>query len=214
MARHGDGALHAVPVGVPSAAQPNPEHAGPTGPVAVWLLLGLAGAVALRVGLAGIDGARSAGAGACFGAVLLVPAIAGGWRPAHVRGRELAVGVLGGAPLCVLPFAVVVTGDLVPLDPAGFPRWAVVVTLVAVAEEVLLRGALFSALSTRSSDLTALAVTTVAFALLHVPLYGWAVVPLDLAVGVWLGGLRLATGGSAAPAAAHTVADLAGWWLR
>jgi hypothetical protein len=46
-----------------------------------------------------------------------------------------------------------------------------------------------------------------------VPLYGWGAVPLDLAVGVWLGGLRLVTGGWAAPAVAHTFADLAAGWL-
>ena len=34
-----------------------------------------------------------------------------------------------------------------------------------------------------------------------------------LGVGLWLAGLRLATGGVAAPAIAHTVADLATWWL-
>jgi hypothetical protein len=48
---------------------------------------------------------------------------------------------------------------------------------------------------------------------MHVPLYGWHVVPLDLGVGLWLAGLRLATGGIAAPAIAHTIADLATWWL-
>jgi hypothetical protein len=48
---------------------------------------------------------------------------------------------------------------------------------------------------------------------MHVPLYGWHVMPLDLAVGLVFGGLRLATHGVAAPAAAHAVADLATWWL-
>jgi len=48
---------------------------------------------------------------------------------------------------------------------------------------------------------------------MHVPLYGWHVVPLDLGVGIFLGGLRLAGGGWAGPAIAHAVADLATWWL-
>ena len=52
-----------------------------------------------------------------------------------------------------------------------------------------------------------------AFALLHVPLYGWHVVPLDLGVGLAFAGLRLTTRGIAAPAAAHAIADLATWWL-
>jgi membrane protease YdiL (CAAX protease family) len=59
----------------------------------------------------------------------------------------------------------------------------------------------------------AIVVTSVAFALMHVPLYGWHVVPLDLGVGIFLGGLRLASGGIAAPAVAHAVADIATWWL-
>jgi hypothetical protein len=40
------------------------------------------------------------------------------------------------------------------------------------------------------------------------------VLPLDLAVGVCLGALRLYAGSATAPAVAHTLADLAGWWLR
>ena len=46
------------------------------------------------------------------------------------------------------------------------------------------------------------------------PLYGWAALPLDLAVGLLLGGLRMLAGGWGAPAVAHAAADLAGWWLR
>jgi hypothetical protein len=39
-------------------------------------------------------------------------------------------------------------------------------------------------------------------------------VPLDIAVGVWLGTLRAISGTVTAPALAHSLADLAGWWLR
>ena len=72
---------------------------------------------------------------------------------------------------------------------------------------------LFDALRRAGGVLPAIAITTLAFAAMHVPLYGWHVVPLDLAVGLGFGGLRLVTGRVAAPAAAHTVADLATWWL-
>jgi membrane protease YdiL (CAAX protease family) len=88
-----------------------------------------------------------------------------------------------------------------------------VTTMVVAGEEVLLRGALFAALERAAGPVAAVAVTAVAFALMHVPLYGWEVVPLDLGVGVWLGGLRLATGGVAAPAVAHWIADLSTWWV-
>ena len=60
----------------------------------------------------------------------------------------------------------------------------------------------------------ALGVAAVAFALLHVPLYGWSVLPLDLAVGVVLGLLRSWSGTAAAPAVTHVVADLVGWFVR
>jgi membrane protease YdiL (CAAX protease family) len=98
-----------------------------------------------------------------------------------------------------------------PASP--FAPWALVTIVVAVAEEAVLRGLLFDRVRRSGGTLLALAVTTIAFALMHVPLYGWHVVPLDLAVGFVLGGLRIATRGIAAPAVAHAVADLATWWL-
>ena len=85
--------------------------------------------------------------------------------------------------------------------------------LVASAEEAVLRGVLFDRLTRAGGIPLAIGVTTLAFALLHVPLYGWHVVPLDLAVGLGLGGLRVATRSVAAPAAAHALADLATRWL-
>jgi len=77
----------------------------------------------------------------------------------------------------------------------------------------VLRGSLFGAILRARGPGVAVGITTVIFALMHVPLYGWHVVPLDLAVGLWLAGLRLTTRGVAAPAIAHIVADLATWWL-
>ena len=91
--------------------------------------------------------------------------------------------------------------------------WAVITIVVATAEEAILRGSLFDVLTRSHGALAAVLVTSVVFALLHVPLYGWHVVPLDLGVGLWLAGLRLISGGVAAPAVAHVVADLATWWL-
>jgi membrane protease YdiL (CAAX protease family) len=96
---------------------------------------------------------------------------------------------------------------------APFLLWALITIVVASAEEAVLRGVLLDRLEAVAGLAPAVAVTTVAFALIHVPLYGWHVVPLDLAVGLVLAGLRLSTAGLAAPAAAHAVADLATWWL-
>ena len=91
--------------------------------------------------------------------------------------------------------------------------WALITLLVAAAEEGLLRGVLFDRLERVAGLMPAIALTTLVFALMHVPLYGWHVVPLDLAVGLVLAGLRIWTRGLAAPVAAHAVADLATWWL-
>jgi membrane protease YdiL (CAAX protease family) len=95
----------------------------------------------------------------------------------------------------------------------GLAEWSLVVVLVAVAEEALLRGALFTVLSEWRGAWTALIVTSIAFALMHVPMYGWQAVPIDLAVGVFLGGLRVLSGTVTAPAIAHALADLAGGWM-
>jgi membrane protease YdiL (CAAX protease family) len=179
-------------------------------------LLGLAAAVALRVQLAGSAGAQSQVAAVWFAAVLGLVALV--TQQADVPSarvvRGLVAGLVGAAVLCV-PAAirhVALGGVVTPTD--GYVRWAVFVVVVAVAEEALLRGSLFRAIEQRAGVATAIAVTSVAFGLLHAPVYGWGVVPLDIAVGVWLGTLRAVTGTVAAPAVAHAVADLAGWWLR
>jgi membrane protease YdiL (CAAX protease family) len=85
--------------------------------------------------------------------------------------------------------------------------------MVAVGEEVVLRGVLFDAMREWRGDGAALVATTLLFALIHVPLYGVGALPLDLAVGLLLGGLRIVSGGVLAPAVAHVIADLAGGWL-
>lgn len=179
-------------------------------------LLGLAAAVALRVQLAGSAGAQSQLAAVWFAAALGLVALVTHQSdvPSARVVRGAFAGLLGAAVLCV-PAAirhVTLGGIVAPSD--GYARWAVFVVVVAVAEEALLRGSLFRAIEQRAGVATAIAVTSVAFGLLHAPVYGWGVVPLDIAVGVWLGTLRAVTGTVAAPAVAHAVADLAGWWLR
>ena len=195
------------------------------GLLAVLGLTGLALAVALRVRLAGVDGARSAPAGLAFGAGLIVVAATLGLRrPAWGPGQWLW-GLGGAAVLCLVPAwrwvetaggaAGVADGLRAASGPISrLAVWAGVVAFVAVAEEAVLRGAVFEALTHWRGENVAIAVTAAAFALLHVPVYGWAVLPLDLAVGVGLGVLRVLAGSVTAPAIAHLTADLAGWFLR
>lgn len=185
------------------------------------LLFGLAAAVCLRLGVAGPGGVRSPAGGLAFAGALALVALAGGiaCRPTMSRGArpgwgDAVAGAGGALLLCAVPALVHLRNPGVPLPAGAFPGWAAVVTAVAVGEEWLLRGALFTAVTSWRGERAALALSTLAFGLLHVPFYGWTALPLDLAVGLLLGGLRQLTGSWQAPALAHTLADLAGWWLR
>jgi membrane protease YdiL (CAAX protease family) len=175
----------------------------------------LGAATLLRTVVAGAAGAASERAAALFALLLLAAAVRAGWRPGRIRWTGVAWGLAGAAGLIVGPALLHIAGvhPQPHLSGAGFPLWAVVVTGVAVAEEVLLRGVLFTAVEQAVGVKAALVVTTILFALVHVPLYGISALPLDLAVGLWFGGLRVASGGVTAPATAHVLADLAGWWL-
>lgn len=181
---------------------------------------GLAAALALRVAVSGGAGARSISAGLIFGTLVAALAALLAVRTVPVHAARLSVlrrfgcGAVGAVVLCVPAALRHVDGAAVSVPLQGYLPWAAGVVVVAVAEEALLRGSLFTALHRRAGIPAAIGVTSVAFALLHVPLYGTAVVPLDLAVGVWLGALRAGTGSVAVPAVAHALADLAGWWLR
>ncbi len=145
----------------------------------------------------------------------------------------VGVGVVVGLALIAATLAVSALGpDLGrPVATPGLGRpaapflpWAAITLLVAVAEEALLRGLLFDRIVAaarargaqaggRGEIVVAVVLTSAVFAAMHVPVYGWHVVPLDLGVGCCLGGLRILTGGVAGPAAAHAVADLATWWF-
>jgi membrane protease YdiL (CAAX protease family) len=176
---------------------------------AALLLSALGAAVVVRVAVAGPDGAGSLRAGLAFAGCLAVLGLVGR-AGAVVSSRAL---VLGAAGAVLLGLPAVATRGIADVHPAGqFLTWAAATTLVAVTEEAVLRGALFDALDRWRGPDVAVVGAAIAFALLHVPLYGWYVVPLDLAVGLLLGALRLLTGTWTAPAVAHTGADLIGWW--
>jgi len=184
-----------------------------SGPRLAWLCAGLAAAALARAALNGGGATSGFLAGTGFGLALLCLALSGGWRPALPRPGSLAVGLLGGALLIMVPLLAgppsrAVTG----VRPEPFLGWLAITLLVVMAEEALLRGALLDAVDAMAGPPVAVLASSLAFALLHVPLYGWGVVPIDLAAGVWLAGLRYLTGGIAAPAMAHLLADLAAWW--
>ncbi|MCU1601169.1 MAG: protease self-immunity [Frankiales bacterium] len=177
------------------------------------LLVAFAVAVGLRVAVGGPGVASDVPAGLVFAAALLGLAFAAGTRM-PVSRRAVLIGLAGAALVC----APVGLEHLLTTRPVhgtqGFLGWALAVTVVATAEEVFLRGALYDAASRVWGVPAAIGLGAVCFALLHVPLYGWHVVPLDLAVGIVLGGLRQGAGTPAAPAVTHVGADLVGWFLR
>lgn len=181
----------------------------------ILLLVGVCAAVSLRVGLGGPEVAQSQPAALAFAVAMALLAVASGWRPPTARASHIATGVLGATALVVGPVAVRAgtfsAGSFLPMS--FFPPWALLIVLVASAEEVVLRGALFDACSTIAGPAGAVVATSLLFAIMHVPLYGLTALPLDLGVGLWLGGLRLITGNVTAPLTAHVLADLAAWWV-
>jgi hypothetical protein len=80
-------------------------------------------------------------------------------------------------------------------------------TLAAVSEELWFRRFLHGLLEPAGATV-AVTATAALFALVHVPIYGWGVLPLDLAAGLVLGWQRAATGSWAPGAVTHTVANV------
>jgi membrane protease YdiL (CAAX protease family) len=207
-----------IAVRTPALPRPHPAD-GPAWLQAALLAGGLGALVWARAEGAG-HGLDQLTVGAAFvSGLLLLAVVAGVARPSRRSiARPVAVGAVVGLAIVGAGLAGPALGGIPVIGGLGRPAaafgpWVAVTIGVAVAEEAILRGALFDRVQRAGGAPLAIVVTTVAFALLHVPLYGWHVVPLDLAVGLALGGLRLATGGFIAPAVAHALADLATWWL-
>jgi membrane protease YdiL (CAAX protease family) len=180
---------------------------------ALCLTGALAAAAGLRSAIGGAAAVQSPGAGLAFAACLAVAAAAAG-TTLTVNRRDLVTGLCAAAVICA-PVALQRIAEHAPLHGTnGFAAWAPIVAAVACAEEFFLRGAFFDAITALAGPATAVVAAAVAFALLHVPLYGWPAMPLDLAVGLVLGLARLVSGSATGPALAHTAADFAGWFLR
>jgi membrane protease YdiL (CAAX protease family) len=137
---------------------------------------------------------------------LRIRALAGSWR-------GVALGVAGGAVLVAMTALLPGSPLHVWARPSGAEAalWTLLVMCVAGAEEVVFRGLLFDAVARIGGAMCAAVVCACAFAVVHVPLYGWRALPLDVGVGLWLGGLRILGGDVAAPAVAHAVADCGAW---
>ena len=138
---------------------------------------------------------------------LLAGALSAGERNRDPAGRAaplgwgivLGIGVLG------------VVGATVVGGPVGDRRVGVVAAgvalLAAVAEEALFRRLLYDRLL-RFGVMTAVVGSAVAFALVHLPAYGVAAMPVDLGAALLLSWQRYASGRWTVPAVTHVVANL------
>jgi membrane protease YdiL (CAAX protease family) len=126
-----------------------------------------------------------------------------------------AAGGVRGAPLPSWLVLTVGVGAFVVgrLLSGGIPpaQWALravaLATLAAVAEEAFYRRLAYG-LAASAGPVVAVGVSAFAFALVHVTIWGWGVLPLDLAAGLLLGWQRWASGGWSVPAATHVAANL------
>jgi membrane protease YdiL (CAAX protease family) len=167
----------------------------------------------LRAGLAGAGEAVST---ACFAGCLLAlwlagrqvrqagPAGASAWPAPRAAAAGVAVGALLVAPVALLA---VPSGRGLP----GLLPWASATALVATLEEAVVRGRLQRLWAESAGVVPGLAGSALVFALMHLPAYGLAAQPVDLAVGLALAGLRQVTGRTFSCALAHTLADWGGW---
>jgi membrane protease YdiL (CAAX protease family) len=156
-----------------------------------------------RISLLGLPpGTRVAAFALLLGAIgaasWLVPASRGSVR----RMPRWAVLSIGLAP--------VLAASAVIGRPPGMPigTWTLPLALgAAVAEELLFRRLAYAALARRSETL-AVVGTAAAFALIHLPLYGVAALPVDLGAGLLFSWQRWAAGSWTVPAATHAAANL------
>jgi membrane protease YdiL (CAAX protease family) len=172
----------------------------------------IAGASVLRVAVSGPRVAASLPGAVIFSVVLLAMAQAGRMAPPRFALKSVGLGFIGGLVLIAMALLHSAGPIRFATPSLALLVWSLVVTLVACSEELAIRGVLFNTVQSARGTVMAVAVTTVVFALMHVPLYGWRALPLDLAVGLWLGVLRCYAG-VAASVTAHSVADLATGWL-
>jgi len=168
-----------------------------------WLLL--------RPGLWTLPGAT-----AVLAAGYLALGVAAARSSAGTTGHGTAAwpGPLAWPAVLAAGLAAVAVANLVA--GAGFALRSDLVALAlateaAVAEEALFRGALYGllyGLLERFGPVPAIAGSALAFALLHVPLYGMAALPVDLGAGLLLSWQRWASGRWTVPAATHAAANL------
>ena len=139
-----------------------------------------------------------------FGALLVIGVSAPLGPLASMRPSNdvIAVVVIG----CAAFFAgrLLVDGDAVA---AALPRIVGLNTLAAVAEEAFFRRLVYGALLPRGATVAVFGSATL-FAVVHVTVYGWWVLPIDLVAGLVFSWQRWSSGSWVAPAITHSFANL------
>jgi len=154
----------------------------------------------------GLAAAAAAGrAGQRRGVAPAPPGEGAAAAPRRRPGGVLALGVVAAAAAALL-------ARPVPPLPGGTVALGLGL-LAAVAEEALFRGALYALLERRGA-LLAVGVSASVFALVHVPSYGLAALPVDLGAGLLFGWQRWASGRWTVSAATHAAANLLAVILR
>jgi membrane protease YdiL (CAAX protease family) len=129
--------------------------------------------------------------------------------PAAGQGAGGAPPLGWAAPLWIGLAAVAAAG--IVAGPAPHPRVGAAAAglglLAAVAEEALFRRLLYLRLA-RYGTVAAVLGSAVLFALVHLPAYGTAALPVDLGAGLLLSWQRSASGRWTVPAVTHAVANL------
>jgi membrane protease YdiL (CAAX protease family) len=121
---------------------------------------------------------------------------------------SIGLGLLAGA---MLTMPVMFSGVFSARPMAAFAPWATATLMVAALEEGAIRGAVQQLWTEERGVMAGLAAGAVIFAAIHLP-HGLPVMPIDLAVGLVLGGLRLVTGRVLPCVIAHTFADWGAWF--
>jgi membrane protease YdiL (CAAX protease family) len=139
--------------------------------------------------------------------VTLAVGIAGALSPADADDdRGTTAGWLAAVALGVGAFAAIRISSAIPTPGPGIKMLTLAI-VAAVAEELFFRRFLYGFLLRRGTAV-AIAGSALAFALVHIPAYGAAVFPIDLAAGLLLSWQRWATGSWTAPAVTHAAANL------
>ncbi|MEX2204371.1 MAG: CPBP family intramembrane glutamic endopeptidase [Actinomycetota bacterium] len=125
--------------------------------------------------------------------------------PAATERPRLAPSIVLGLGLVSIAIAAIAAGSpvLAPWTSAALP----LSLLAALAEEALFRRVLYARLL-RLGAVAAITITAVVFAVVHLPAYGTAAIPVDFGAGLLFGWQRWASGTWTTPAITHGAANL------